>query len=305
VISLKKIIKQFKSLDALIFSIFLLCLIIFYIPDVQAKNKLPIKQSNFQLAYDNAVKNKKTTFDFIDQKGKKRMYVLDKNGAINEIKSQEDTFTQKSKAKINRLQKKKVLSKSPFELAWDNAKSKGLKTFQFTDHKGQKRTYIIDKNGIVNEQITFDDKFTSKKRVVKKPEVPRAFKSRDKKIGLSQETQITTKNQKKYIKKDIGNIAEVKSLAVDENLYELEGPSRKIKKDEYKPAGDWFMEFFENYDSYNTSLRVGTRWWQSVGDTTWSKCANVNCGGGGGLGLFNVGGLKVLGDMGAISSKLA
>ena len=65
------------------------------------------------------------------------------------------------------------------------------------------------------------------------------------------------------------------------------------------------MEFFENYDSYNTSLRVGTRWWQSVGDTTWAKCANVSCGGSAGLGVVNVGGLKVAGQNGDPTSKLA
>ena len=81
--------------------------------------------------------------------------------------------------------------------------------------------------------------------------------------------------------------------------------TRKIKKDEYQRAGDWFMEFFENYDSYNTSLRVGTRWWQSVGDTTWAKCANVSCGGSAGLGVVNVGGLKVAGQNGDPTSKLA
>ena len=52
------------------------------------------------------------------------------------------------------------------------------------------------------------------------------------------------------------------------------------------------MKFFDNYDSYDTSLRVGTRWWQSVGDTTWAKCANASCGGGA------VGGCKCWGSEG-------
>ena len=298
-------LKQITSPPIGVLFTFLLYLLILPISEVQAKTKAPIQKSTFQIAYEKAIQNKGTSFDFIDQKGNKRMYVIEKNGAINEIKSYEDSFSQKSTSEKRKVKKKSLSPQSSFELAWNNAIRKGLKTFQFTDQKRKIRTYVISKNGTVNEKVSLDDKFSSQKRVVKKPSLPRGFKSTDQKLLLNQESQTTKVNEEKYSKEDIRQLAEVDSLELDLKKDTPAGPSRKIKKDEYQRAGDWFMEFFENYDSYNTSLRVGTRWWQSVGDTTWAKCANVSCGGSAGLGVVNVGGLKVAGQNGDPTSKLA
>jgi len=252
-----------------------------------AKEKNPSPKSKFQQALENAQANNAKRFKFIDRKGRERHYEIN-NGIINEIT------------------KNTLSSLSPFESALNNAKKRGLISFQFTDQKGKIRTYIISKNGTVNEKVSSNDKFSSQKKIViKTPSLPRVFKSTDQKLLLNQESQTAKVNNEKYSKEDIGQLAEVDSLELDLKKDKPVGPSRKIKKDEYQRSGDWFMEFIENYDSYNTSLRVGTRWWQSVGDTTWAKCANVSCGGSAGLGVVNVGGLKVAGQNGDPTSKLA
>ena len=184
----------------------------------------------------------------------------------------------------------------------DNAKRRGLKNFQFTDQKGKIRTYTISKSGVVNEKISMNDKFSSPKSDVKKLLTPRVFKIEELKTVNVQDPQVEIENQKNYSREDLSQLSEVKDLENEKNSDQSIGPN---KNDDYQRAGDWFMKFFDNYDSYDTSLRVGTRWWQSVGDTTWAKCANASCGGGAGLGVVNVGGLKVAGQNGDPTSKLA
>ena len=180
-------LKQITSPPIGVLFTFLLYLLILPISEVQAKTKAPIQKSTFQIAYEKAIQNKGTSFDFIDQKGNKRMYVIEKNGAINEIKSYKDSFSQKSTSEKRKVKKKSLSPQSSFELAWNNAIRKGLKTFQFTDQKRKIRTYVISKNGTVNEKVSLDDKFSSQKRVVKTPSLPRGFKSTDQKLLLNQE----------------------------------------------------------------------------------------------------------------------
>jgi hypothetical protein len=66
-------------------------------------------------------------------------------------------------------------SLSPFESALNNAKKRGLTSFQFTDHKGNKRNYIINKNGIINEKKSLDDNF--QQTTSSKLKTPRVFKA--------------------------------------------------------------------------------------------------------------------------------
>ena len=141
-----------------------------------AKEKNPSPKSKFQQALENAQANNVKRFKFIDRKGRQRYYEIN-NGIINEITK--DTLS----------------SLSPFESALNNAKKRGLTSFQFTDQKGKIRTYIISKNGTVNEKVSLDDKFSSQKRVVKKPALPRAFKSTDQKLLINQGSKKTKVNK--------------------------------------------------------------------------------------------------------------
>ena len=71
-------LKQITSPPIGVLFTFLLYLLILPISEVQAKTKAPIQKSTFQIAYEKAIQNKGTSFDFIDQKGNKRMYVIEK-----------------------------------------------------------------------------------------------------------------------------------------------------------------------------------------------------------------------------------
>ena len=94
-------LKQITSPPIGVLFTFLLYLLILPMSEVQAKTKAPIQKSTFQIAYEKAIQNKGTSFDFIDQKGNKRMYVIEKNGAINEIKSYKDFRISESKMQSN------------------------------------------------------------------------------------------------------------------------------------------------------------------------------------------------------------
>ena len=297
-----KIFEQLKQVNTYLLPFIFFYFTAFLFSEAQARNQAPTQKSNFQVAYEKATQNKKTSFEFIDKKGRKRMYVIEKNGAINEINSYKNTFSQKDNTKSARPKNRSVTTQSPFQLALDNAKRRGLKNFQFTDQKGKIRTYTISKSGVVNEKISMNDKFSSPKSDVKKLLTPRVFKIEELKTVNVQDPQVEIENQKNYSRQDLSQLSEVKDLENEKNSDQSIGPN---KNDDYQRAGDWFMKFFDNYDSYDTSLRVGTRWWQSVGDTTWAKCANASCGGGAGLGVVNVGGLKVAGQNGDPTSKLA
>jgi len=135
VINTFKTSQQFNSANAYLIILLFFSLITYFWSEAQAKDKASFQKSSFQISYEKALQNKKTAFDFIDQKGNKRMYVIEKNGVINEIKSYEDSFSQKSTSQKRKVKKRSLSPQSSFELAWNNAIRKGLKTFQFTDQK--------------------------------------------------------------------------------------------------------------------------------------------------------------------------
>ena len=245
--------------------------------DVQAKTKTPIQKSNFQIAYEEAMQSKKFSFDFIDQKGKKRMYIIDKKGAINEIQSK----------KVN-------MSQSNFDMAWDFAKKKGLNTFQFTDQKGKIRTYIISENGTVNEKISFDDKFSSQKKVAKKPSMPRSFISSDQKTAINNEQKPSGS-----IFEDDDNATNVaESKQTNSIEVEVKKATKNIKINKKELEKEPYRGMKLSLGNLDYTFKVGTRYWISEGETEFAHCASVACGGG----VTTFGG--VTGSLGDPTSKL-
>ena len=260
--SLKNLSNVFLFL-ALIF----ICQGLLSIASAKEKNLSP--KSKFQQALENAQANNVKRFKFIDRKGEVRHYEIN-NGIINEITK--DTSS----------------SLSPFETALNNAKNKGLSSFQFTDRKGNKRNYVINKNGIINEKKSLDDNF--RPTASSKLKTPRVFKAstrviNNKKTSISTE-KITQNKIDKPAKKLSGNIEEqVKEATQDTKI------NRKAPKKPY--AG---MKL--SMDNLDYTLKVGTRYWFSEGETEFAHCASVACGGG----VTTVG--TVTGSLGDPTSKL-
>ena len=253
------------------------CYLLTPFTDVHAKTKALIQKSNFQMAYEKAMQSKKFSFDFIDQKGKKRMYVIDKNGAINEIQSK----------KVN-------MSQSNFEMAWDFAKKKGLNTFKFTDQKGKIRTYVISKNGTVNEKISFDDKFSSQKRVLKKPSIPRSFSSSDQKTAINDEQ----KPSGSISKDDDNAIIVAESKQANSIEVEVKKATKNIKINKKKLEKEPYRGVKLSMENLDYTFKVGARYWISEGETEFAHCASVACGGG----VSAVG--AITGSLGDPTSKL-
>ena len=253
------------------------CYLLTPFTDVHAKTKALIQKSNFQMAYEKAMQSKKFSFDFIDQKGKKRMYVIDKNGAINEIQSK----------KVN-------MSQSNFEMAWDFAKKKGLNTFKFTDQKGKIRTYVISKNGTVNEKISFDDKFSSQKRVLKKPSIPRSFSSSDQKTAINDEQ----KPSGSISKDDDNAIIVAESKQANSIEVEVKKATKNIKINKKKLEKEPYRGVKLSMENLDYTFKVGARYWISEGETEFAHCASVACGGS--VSSFGA----VTGSLGDPTSKL-
>jgi hypothetical protein len=235
---------------------------------VSAKEKNPSPKSKFQQALENAQANNAKRFKFIDRKGRERYYEIN-NGIINEITKDE------------------ISSLSPFESALNNAKKRGLTSFQFTDHKGNKRNYIINKNGIINEKKSLDDNF--QQTTSSKIKTPRVFKAStgevNEKTSISIE-KITQNKNNKATKKLSGNI--------EEQVAEATQNIKVDKKAPKKPYAGMKLSM----DNLDYTLKVGTRYWFSEGETEFAHCASVACGGG----VTTVG--TVTGSLGDPTSKL-